>query len=312
MSGITGHIGLGQESTPGTGVAPDIFFPGTENIKVNIPQLRDENPYGGYDELGSSPGNLDIRGQISCQAYPTVLGHLLYALLGSDTEGNGSAPYEHTFKRAAAVSSVWARPAYSFQVTKDGQTTRYTGGQCTQIGLSQDNGGRLAVTSDWIFQNYDTGQSAATPTLPSVDPLRFKHTAHTLGGSAFNLIESMNLTMSNGIEAEFLQDGSDLVSAFHLGRSILNGSMTFAFRDTAQSVDFYEQSQNAWEYVWEISSNYGLTINIPKLKLEDYDPPLSGAGRLTKTTAFRAERDATLGASFSAVLVHNDVADFSA
>ena len=310
--GIDGHIGLGLESTFGTGVAPDIFFPGTESINHTIPQLRDENPWGGLDDLGSDPGRQSFAGQINLQAYPATMGHLMNALLGGVTVAGGGPPYVHTFKRAAKVSATQARPGYSMQVSKGGEHWRFSGGQCTQVSLTQNAGDRLAVSSDWLFKAA-TEVSAATPSLPTLSPFRFKHVAHTLGGSDFDLIDSLTINMSNGIEAENLQDGTDAVTAFLLGRSRLTGNMTVAFREALVWDDFVEQSQNAWKFKWTISANYDLEINIPKLKIgETPNNSLGGAGRIIKTFPFIAEYDATLGASFSVVVTNNDVDDYTA
>jgi hypothetical protein len=297
MSGIYGDISIAKQSVWGTGVAPSVFLPATESLSRNIARLRDENPWGGRDQLPSDAGRRTSEGAISgVHAYPEQIGHLFMAFFGQDTP-TGSGPYTHVFDRLLnPVSAEQALPAYSIQVESSGNRTRFVDGQCNGLTLNAPADGRVSIDSDWICRSWVNGPTALSPVAPTVMPFKYKHAAHKRATVLYNLIETLTVNMSNNLETEILQDGSDNIAAVMLGRATFDFTMVIAARDTQVAADFNTNfdAPVAWEFAW-VAGTKSLKLIVPKLALNSDPRNLSGVGRQMSSVTATAEIDPVAG-----------------
>ena len=303
--GLKGHIGLGEETTWGTGVAPGTFLPGTEDVNLEIARLRIEDPHASRWALPSDKGRVSVRGGTRGHpVYTDAFGKVLKAFFGAPTT-TGTGPYTHVFAPpSSGVSGTQALPGISVQVTKGDKTIRYVGGQLNQLTLNAPVDNYLTADLDWIFKSYDSTATAATPTLPTDSIYAFRHLAVQRNAAAFNLVESATFTFTHNLEVETLQDGTDEIAATFLGAFGLQIQLTIAFRDTSLYNDFLSDATGAYTFTWTNGSN-SLKIDVPKAVIASYSNPLQGAGRLVATVTLNAEYDSTTGKMVDVTLVNN-------
>jgi hypothetical protein len=308
MSGMFGYIGLKKQTTLGTGVTPDVFLPATESLGRKIARLRDENPWGGRDDLRSDAGRKASEGALSgVHGYPEEIGHLLMAFFGQDTP-TGSGPYTHVFdRRTAPISAVQPLPAYTIQREIDGNNRhRFVDSYCKSFSLNAPADNRITIDTEWISRDWINGPTALTPAAPTTLPFKFKHAAHKRATVAYNLIETLTINGDNGLEVENLQDGTDIVAAVFLGRAKFDITAVIAARDTQVAADFNSAFDTpvAWEFAW-VSGTKSLKFIIPKLALNDDPRNLSGVGRQMSSVTATAEIDSILGYACRVELVNS-------
>lgn len=309
MNGTYAKLGFAFETSFGTGVAPTTFLPGTEDIRVNIPRLREESPYGGRNLLPADPGRKEVRGGTKGHtAYPNAIGVLLKAALG-DPSTSGTGPYTHTFTPPSGpVSDTQALPSVSLTRGAGSRTRRYVGGQLNQLTVNAPVDGRVAFDGDWIFKDFVDGVADPVAVLESASPFRFAHADHKRGGVAYPYIETLTLTISNNLETGAYQDGGDTISEVLLGRVQLQVQLTLAFSSLETWNDFVANGVNAWEFGWK-NGNYELRFTVPRLNIQEASDPVSGAGRLTASATGIAELDSASGYAFQVTLI-NDTASY--
>lgn len=294
-TGATGHIGLGKETTWGTGVAPTVFLPATEDLSADFPEIEVDVPYGGRNAPRSDRGRPTFGGSISgILAKPNLLGHIFAAAINAPST-TGAGPYVHEFTpRIAPVSSTVALTSYSAQVTGGGMTTRWNGGQCNEFTLNASADGRVTVDTSWMFKGWTTtGLSAATPTLETTRTFMHRHTAHTKGDTpaAFGDIKTLTLTFTNNLEGDMTQDGTDDMRAIYLGTSRLTVDMTItAPASSTLLTEALAETEDVWQFKWALDADTYLQFDIPNLSIKnDPRPRLSTRGILEANVTAAAE-----------------------
>ena len=305
--GIYGKLGLGKETAFGTGVDPTVFIPGTENIVINIPRDRDQQPNTGRAPLAAETGRIEIAGTTNgMRAYPRGIGHLLRAALG-DPATSGTGPYTHVFDMPTGpISDQQALPSYSITRKAGSSVRRYAGGQLNSLTLNAPADGPVTFDADWLFMDFVDGVTDPTVVLENASPFRCADAAHKRAGAAFPYIESLTITLANNLEAEGLQDGTCKPAAILLGPALLTVNMTLAFNSPNVYDDFKNNAPQAWEFAWVKAGGDTLKIEVPKLNIESYPDPLSATGRLTVNVTGTAELDPGVGYPFRVTLINGE------
>jgi len=293
--GATGHIGLGKETTWGTGVVPTVFVPATEDFSADFPEIEVDVPYGGRNAPRSDRGRPSFAGSLSgILAKPNLLGHIFAASLDTPTTA-GAGPYTHEFvARAAPVSNTVAVTPYSAQVTAGAETTRWNGGQCNEFTINAAADGRVTLDSSWLFKGWTTtGLTAATPTLETGATFMHRHTAHKKGGTPapFDDIKTLTISYANNLEGDMTQDGTDEMRAVYLGTSRLTIDMTVTSSSSpALLAEALAETDDAWVFRWEIDTDTFVEFVIPNLSIKnDPRPRLSTRGILEANVVAAAE-----------------------
>lgn len=305
--GALGHIGMGKETAWGTGVAPSVFYPATEEINQEIARLRIEEPHASLAPLASEAGRRSVQGGLKgIPGYTDAIGHLLLAFFGQ-VSTSGAGPYTHVFSVADPVAADHARPPYSVQVTKGSKTRRFVGGQLNRLGLSQSASDYLKFDADLIFKDFVDGLSPATPTFPTDAVFGFRDLAVKRGGSALPVrVEDLSLTLNNNLNP-VLGAGSDRIAAVDQGPVSVEVQMTIEFDDAAIYTDFVGDAANAYEFTWTRGGK-SFTIKLYRAVIVSHSDPLSAAGRLTAVVSLAAELDPVSGGFVEATLVNNTAA----
>jgi len=298
------HIGLGKESTWGSGVAPSVFLPASKDVNIEIARMRIEGPHATVAQLRSEAGRKSIRGNMSgVPGYTDAIGHVLRALLGEPST-SGSGTYTHTWRADnPPVNKDYARPPYSLQWTADGVTRRFTGGQLSQVTFSQPADDYLKLNLDWLFKSHQDGVSEATPTYPTDAVFGFRDLAVKRAGSDIPVrVESLELTINNNLEPANAA-GDDEIAAVDLGVVTVEVQFTVEFNDADIYNDFINDQAQRYDLIWS-KGGKSLTITIHRGVIAAHSQPIPASGRLTATFTVAAELDPSSGNFVDVVLVN--------
>ena len=299
------HIGLGKESSWGTGAAPSVFLPGSKDVNIEISRLRIEGPHATVAQLRSEAGRKNVRGGLGgVPGYTDAIGHLLRALLG-DPSTSGSGPYTHAFTAAnPPADRDYARPSYSLQWTADGVTRRYTGGQLSQIQFQQAADDYLKLNLDWIFKSNQDGVSEATPTFPTDSVYGFRDLVVKRAGADIPVrVESLDLTISNNLEPASAV-GSDEIAAVDLGTVTAEAQLTVEFNDADIYDDFAGDQAQRYDFIWA-KGGKSFTVTFHRAVVAAHSQPIPASGRLTAAITLAAELDPSTGGFVDVVLVND-------
>lgn len=210
-TGLDAQLGVAEESTVGTRVAPTRFVPLVdESMSLNISRLESEGIRANRTVLDSADwaaGVKTVAGDLTFDARTESLGvWLKHALGGVATAGSG--PYTHTFTPGDLFGK-----GLTVQVGRPdaGGTVRpfeYAGCKVNSFSLECSVDEIASVGVSLIGQDEDTGQSLATASYTADDTLfTFVHGALTVAGASVP-VESFSLSIENNLQAARHRVGS--------------------------------------------------------------------------------------------------------
>lgn len=294
-TGRLGSIGIGAETTFGTGVAPTAFFNATESITETRGRLREGMNFGTRARQPADDGRLRIAGAINgIHARPDNLGHLLRAALGAP-QTSGAGPYDHVFKPATAkFSAEAALPPYSATVKRNATSIhRYAGGQLNRLVLNQPVDDALTIDTDWLFKSVSV-ESDTLMALETKPRFRFNQLAVELGGSSWDALRSFRLTIDNALDPEETLNASKEISGVDFGDSNITAEVTAVFKAKELYDEFVANTTLDLVLTWTNGGDI-LEISLPRLNVESWQAPISGPGRMEVTANLVAEFDAVAG-----------------
>lgn len=289
--GAFSALGLGKETTWGTGVAATAWFPFSgEGFRDGPEPISELQMRGILDRNPTYKGMQVVEGSFDGIAFPVELGHLLRAALGAPVT-TGAGPYEHAFTPAqAAFSDDAALPPYSVSMIRGPQVIRYTGCVLSNLGLSFAQGGLLTYTTSWLGRDAAALTPTPTPVLPTANPFSVT-AAITRDGTAFASITDFELSIANGLEAVRLINNTSLV-----GRIAWGGRREISFSGNADFVntDLYDQFKTFGQEPWTITFTSGtnvLEIELPALLISSAGATVGGDGRISLAFEGQGEYD---------------------
>jgi hypothetical protein len=214
-TGLLAQLGLAEESTYGTYVAPTRFLEFlNESLSLEIERLESAGLRAGQRVLRSdrwASGAKTVGGDVAFEVQTTGLGLLLEHAFGgvSTTNPLGSA-YEHTFTPGdlpVGLSLQVGRPSIDGTV----RPFSYLGSRITDFSIAGNVGeiGQMGVT--FACQDEDTGESLGSATYPSNSLLTFVEASVEIASSAVPA-RSFELTGNNGLATGRTVLGSQLMA----------------------------------------------------------------------------------------------------
>lgn len=312
MTGVDAKIGIGAETTWGTGVVSQRHFVARDGITDERGRLRDAMTFGTRSTLPADPGRVRITGSLNdIPGRPETLGALLRAALGAPVTTGGPGPYTHTYTpKTAKHSSVAALPPYSINIKRRSDLIdRITGAQLNQLELRQPADDVLLCNTDWIGKGIAAGTDE-TLALDVGTRFRYKHLAVTKSNVAFPYLTDLTLTINNNLDPEEVLDGSDEIASVDFGDKLLiTAAMTLTFRDKSLVDEYRAGTSDDWGFVWTLDGNTSLDIAIPRLSIDSASAPIDGPGRVTLSVTGTAEYDAVAGHEIE-IALKNSVATY--
>lgn len=256
-AGYAAYIGIGEESTYGTGVAPSKFF-----------RLIDESinlEYGkNYREiLGSAVGRKTVSKKKSVTGSFKVLvpfndtGILLKHALG-DVSTAGSGPYTHTITAAALPTGL------SIQVNRDtaaitgNASFRYTGCQITKLTLTQAMEDFCECTVDIVGEDLAL-TSAASPSYATDNYADWEGNTTISLNSQAQTARSVELVIENQLRENRYKLGQLTRTGLGRKQGTVTGKVEVEWDSTDELNLHLNQTDTPVSVAWAGASSHTLT-----------------------------------------------------
>lgn len=260
----TNFFGIGKETTPYTGVVPQVYWSTKAKWTDIYEELVDEGYRGnaGADQVfyqGVRSSTFDIP---AAEFYPDDWGHLLMSIMGQDTI-SGANPYTHVIGAASGLP-----PSYSitdfYGSTAGGLARRMTGTYIKKLDLKWVDNGKFTAAASF-FGKASATQAKPTATFSALNPLIPWQGALTLNGSSNNKMRELNLSVER-LEAQnvFGSAGTQDMAYGFSGALRVTGTAIFAITDETEWLLYANNTQGAFSLLLTVNANLTLTIQMTK------------------------------------------------
>lgn len=308
-SALASQIGVKTETTYGTAVTVDRFFPlVSESFNRQIDRLESRGKIAGRRVIDSdqwAAGNETLSGQVQFELYDHGMGLWLRYCLGAASQTNSGSTYTHTFTPGDLSDDF-----FTMQIGRPdtGGTVRpFTYAGCMvpswEIGMSQ--GEIVTFGADVVASTETTGTALASVSYASdLLPFTFKHGAVSIGGSTAN-VKELTISGDNGLNADRRFIGSANISQpLESSRREITGQVMMEFEDLTERARFTGGSEFAIEAVLTAGDNTAtFTFNA---RYDGGDVNVPDDGNLEITLPFKAIGDGSDADAFTVVLVNPD------
>lgn len=258
-------VGVGKETTPGTGVVPTKYIPVTEIGSLDdLSYLHDEGMRGSMVtsygvQPGPKHGELELKGNVDID----TIGFLLSSVLGDVATTGASAPFTHTF---AVKNTGDGQPvSFSFSDFNGVETRRYAGAKTEELAFKFNNDGLLEFESK--IKSYASASVAdPTPSYSTYIPVANWKACVTIGGVSNLLVEEGELTISRDVDTlHTLNCGDNNPYKLFSGAVTVEGKLTFVYESTAELLRYLNNSQPSLDILWEhTAATDSLRLNMNK------------------------------------------------
>jgi hypothetical protein len=316
--GSLAHIGIGKEITWGTAVAASDYIRfASESLNEEIEQVISATLNGVVDEGASFEGMHNVSGDVSFDAYPNVMGHLLRSAFGApvttqpDAVGNPTV-YQHVFTPGQSnFSNVCALPPYTFEVHRDlEQAFQYTGAVVNDLTFSFGTDTKIMQGAAAVIAKKLALIAMTTPNLETTDPFMWHQATITIDGQVNNDLQTLEFGVNNSLEGRStLNNTKEISRILRNGKRTFPVSFTFDLKDMAEYNRFRSQSEVAAkiELVGGTISgtyNYKITVDIPKLRYSSFPINVGGADAITASVEGSAKYDSASAHGMKITLVN--------
>jgi hypothetical protein len=307
QSGLAAQIGYGTESTYGTAVTVDRFYPlVSESITQEIERLESAGIIAGRRVLDSNQwaaGNITISGSVEHELYDRQCGLLFRHMFGG-VATSGAGPYTHTFTPGDLTNDH-----LTIQVGRPdvGGTVRpftYAGCKITSWELACSVGEIATLGLEIVGKSETTATALATAAYSATAlPVTFVHGAVTIGGSAVAVSEA-TLKGDNGYNTDrrFLNDQT-IKEPLEAGLRTYDGELSAEFESLTQYNRFVNGTTAALVLTFTVGSNT-LTVTT-NVRFDGATPTVGGPDIVGQPIPFKCI-GSTDAAAITAVYVTGD------
>lgn len=303
------HLGLGEEVTYGTGVAPTVFFEvlsETVQVEKNFETVPVIRAFSAPEivELSSM-----VRGNLELLANFNGISMLYKHLLGSQGDSGSSDPYTHTFPATGGIPDT-DRIGLSLtgELRRDGALNwRYNGLKLVSLaqafGIEQSS----RITVGLIGKGEDTGQSPATPTYPTLEPMRPAFVNVKFDGTTLKA-RSAQVTIENPCDEPRLLGGTGLSDEpDRAGLLKVTGQTEVNFSALTQYAKFASGVSVDIEIdIVDPTSGHSLAYKMAKCRLTQATPHAPGRDRMVATYQWESYFNSDDTENIQVVLVNAD------
>ena len=304
-SGLSAQLGIGQEGTYGTFVAPSVFIPfNTESVVLAIERLESmglgKSTTVQHSDLWDA-GKRQAQGSIELDVLSKGFNIIWTQILGVSamtSPDDDTRDHSHTIGELTGTSASWqiGRP-------DTGGTVRpfsYTGVKVVdwELSMALDEYLKLSVNID--AQNESTSETLGTASYASAAyALPFTGATITIGGNSYT-IKSMSIKGTTGVETESYGLGAatknnpvqeslrEITVDFELEfeslvvHNLFTGGSTAEIVATCQANTLIEGSM--YPYV---------KVTLPTVRFDGEGPQVGGPGKVLQTLTGKALYDGT-------------------
>jgi len=315
--GQSGHLGVTFQESFGTTFTGSAFYVPliSESIAEKIEQLTEANLYGRLAESPTHEGTHEVAGEIRTEAHPLYLGVWLKAALGGVASTLQDSVYAHEFLPAAADWDGYAAlPPLALEVHRDaGSAFLYSDVLGDALTLEVAHGQLLAASLK-VLGGRATRQAAAAPAFLAGRPWTWDVVSASYDGAGIADFRKLSLTFDNRLATQHALSGSRTPQRIKRdGLQQVRVAGTFLLANDLLFSEYVDQSEKRLLVVLTgegIGSGYNatLTLDVPRLRLSEVAPQLSGPGQLEVSFAGAGVYDATSGYALRATLTNTQPA----
>lgn len=218
-----------------------------------------------------------VEGELSYSSYDTLLEAALCGTWSADVLKAGTTRRSFTFERKFA------------DIT---QYLRYTGCEVNSVSISCAPNSMVGISVDIIGQDMEAPAQTTVSGFSysaAITTCQFDSFNATLteGGSPIALITALEMTIENGLEAQYVI-GDDETQRPTIGKSRVSGSATVYFEDQAMLNKFANETESSIVLLLTDPDGNTLQFSIPELKYTSGQPDVSGTGSVSLSMSFQA------------------------
>lgn len=267
--GIGAQLGVKQETTYGTAVTVDKFFPFSgEELEPEHKRIDGANQRAGQLVLGKSqtePYLIGAAGTITMDVITKDFGWWLKWAMGSLSSGSVSdSTYPHTCTLAAT------RPSFTAQVNReqaDGtdRVFTYEGCKIAKWSLEQPKEGVLMFSADVVAENYATATSLEVASYTSGAEVFPSSLAYATVGGTATPVESWKVEVDNNLKTDRIfqrtsaSGGPQRMEPLVQGRASITWNATVNF-DSLTNFNRFAATTNAAMHTTLVFTSQGPTL----------------------------------------------------
>lgn len=308
-TGAGGFLGVAQETTSGTYLAPTLYVPiQNESLKWVQDTIFRRPIRASADQVGAVQGNGRVEGDISMEAFENVVALMLYAARTTQAKTGTTPNFSYVF-----TGSAVAIPAKTLSITivRNGQVFAYTGCVVGNFGFTIEDG--LLMFNTTILGRDEASQSLPTATWPSgLQSLPY-------GAGSYKIEIPTSTQVFDCDNFEFSVDDSP--EAQYRLKDTGRGAQFIAYgeRTTSMSIDRDFETRADYDAFKALTAqdisltatkgiNNLITLQMPSSIKDTYDLGLSGQGDLIRgSVAYQGVLDATGNAYKITVKTQQDI-----
>lgn len=292
---FAGHIGIGKETTWGTGVAASDYVEAMEeNMPIGIDRFETKTIIGTYAAPDDSAGLHRIQGSLTVPVHPVTIGYFLHGAFGQNsvTEVLSGFLWTHKFNiQQSDTATNAALPGYTLEVHRDVTSSQqFAGCLFSQLEFNLAPNQDLRCTAQIIGKSH-AQIAATTPTFPGSPtfPFLFDTASISIGGVASELFESVSVMLNNNLEAVPALNNSNVISRIkRAGFPLVTISGTMEFTDETELNNFVNQTEQAITLSVTKADSFQLVFDLPRVVWTAFPVAMSGTGRIVVDVEGRA------------------------
>lgn len=280
--GMLSHVHFNFQNSFGTSQVDSLEAAPVSGVTLalGIEQLVENNMYNRTGESPYHEGMNVVEGDISMEAHPYGMGWLLKSVFGQVVTVSGTDLHTHTFvPRAADFDARAAMHPLTVKADYDaGSSAIFHSLVGNNLSMEIANGELLNLTASYIGAGFSRSAETA-PTYQDSDPFQWNQASASYNGVGEVDFKSLSIQVNNNLSAKHLIDGSKFPHRIRRDapyQVTVNGTMTFESHSYWQA--FEAQDEVALAVTFTGLTPDVFTIEIPKLRLGNFAPQISGQG----------------------------------
>lgn len=305
-SGLDAQLGIGNESTYGTRVAPTTFIPfESESLALTQEYIENQPLMSGVMVQPQGyhvASTRSAEGSVEMLYFDRGMGKILNLLTGSSV--SPATPSGATNARTQTFPIGLTSPvgkSLTIQVGRPDTTGTvrpfdYIGSKISEASIAVEAGGAATLSLNVDARDEKTDQSLATPTYTAAaKPYGFQNWGISIGGSAAANVRSLTITIPLNMATDRYNLGNSGIKDEPLvnAQSEIAVSATLEFRSLADHNRFRNETvvalvATATGALIEGSHYYKTEITVPAAKQVSSNPVVAGPDLVTSDVEFRA------------------------